>query len=172
MSPCEVDVMSTGTTILIDKLLHTVVSRNASDLHLAVGSPPVVRVDGRLMRLETKELGSEDTVGLMKSITPERCQQELQEVGGTDFGFAFGDVARFRVSVFKQRGCVGIVLRQLPNRLMDFKGDGHPAGVGEADHAAAWSDSGDRPDGVGKDDDAGGGGGLHQPQDGPAHHHD
>jgi len=113
-------------TILIDKLLHTVVSRNASDLHLAVGAPPVVRVDGRLMRLETKELGPEDTVGLMKSITPERCQQELQEVGGTDFGFAFGDVARFRVSVFKQRGYVGIVLRQLPNRLMDFKEMGTP----------------------------------------------
>ncbi|MBN1591194.1 MAG: type IV pilus twitching motility protein PilT [Pirellulales bacterium] len=114
------------STVLIDKLLHTVVSRKASDLHIAVGSPPVVRVDGRLMRLETKELTSEDTVSLMKSITPERCQQELQEVGGTDFGFAFGDVARFRVSVFKQRGYVGIVLRQLPNRLMDFKEMGTP----------------------------------------------
>jgi twitching motility protein PilT len=113
-------------TILIDKLLHTVVARKASDLHIAVGTPPVVRVDGRLMRLETKELTPEDTVSLMKSITPERCQQELQEVGGTDFGFAFGDVARFRVSVFKQRGCVGIVLRQLPNKLMDFKEMGTP----------------------------------------------
>ncbi len=116
-------------TILIDKLLQTVISRNASDLHITVGSPPVVRVDGRLMRLETKELNAEDTVGLMKSITPERCQQELQEVGGTDFGFAFGDVARFRVSVFKQRGHVGIVLRQLPTKLMDFKEMGTPAAM-------------------------------------------
>ena len=118
-----------GTTILIDKLLQTVISRNASDLHITVGSPPVVRVDGRLMRLETKVLDAEDTVGLMKSITPERCQQELQEVGGTDFGFAFGEVARFRVSVFKQRGHVGIVLRQLPSKLMDFKEMGTPAAM-------------------------------------------
>jgi twitching motility protein PilT len=113
-------------TVLIDKLLHTVVTRKASDLHITVGAPPVVRVDGRLLRLETKELDADDTVSLMKSITPERCQQELQEVGGTDFGFAFGDMARFRVSVFKQRGSVAMVLRQLPAKLMRFEDMGTP----------------------------------------------
>ena len=113
-------------TVLIDKLLHTVVTRGASDLHITVGSPPVVRVDGQLRRLETKELTADDTVALMKSITPERCQQELQEVGGTDFGFAFGELARFRVSVFKQRGTVAMVLRQLPANLMKFEDMGTP----------------------------------------------
>lgn len=113
-------------TILIDKLLQTVVNRKVSDLHIAVGQPPVIRLDGRLVRLDTKVLEPEDTVALMKSITPERCQQELQEVGGSDFGFAFGDQARFRVSVFKQRGNVGMVLRQIPNKLLDFKALGTP----------------------------------------------
>lgn len=108
-------------SILIDKLLQTVVQRKASDLHITTGQPPVVRLDGRLVRLETKVLEPEDTTALMKSITPERCQQELQEVGGTDFGFAFGDAARFRVSVFKQRGHVAMVLRQIPNKLLNFK---------------------------------------------------
>ena len=65
-------------TILIDKLLETVVVRGASDLHLAVGQPPVLRLHGRLVRLETKSLEPSDTVALMKSITPGRCQQELQ----------------------------------------------------------------------------------------------
>ena len=78
-------------TILIDKLLETVVVRNASDLHIAVGQPPVLRLDGRLVKLETKILQPEDTVSLMKSVAPERCQQELQQVGTSDFGFAFGD---------------------------------------------------------------------------------
>ena len=78
------------------------------------------------MRLETKVLEPEDTVALMKSITPERCQQELQEVGGADFGFAFGDMARFRVSVFKQRGNVAMVLRQIPNKLLNFEDLGTP----------------------------------------------
>jgi len=113
-------------TLLIDKLLQTVVNRKASDLHIAVGQPPVLRIDGRLVRLETKVLEPEDTVALMKSITPERCQQELQEVGGADFGFAFGDIARFRVSVFKQKGYVGMVLRLIPNRLMSFEELGTP----------------------------------------------
>ncbi|MCS7306707.1 MAG: type IV pilus twitching motility protein PilT [Thermoguttaceae bacterium] len=113
-------------TILIDKLLQTVVNRKASDLHIAVGQPPVLRIDGRLVRLETKVLEPEDTVALMKSITPERCQQELQEVGGADFGFAFGDIARFRVSVFKEKGHVGMVLRLIPNRLMTFEELGTP----------------------------------------------
>ena len=114
-------------SILIDKLLQTVVNRKASDLHLTVGQPPVIRVDGHLKRLETKVLEPEDTVALMKSIAPERCQQELQEVGGADFGFAFGDQARFRVSIFKERGYVAMALRQIPTKLMDFKDLGTPA---------------------------------------------
>jgi len=113
-------------SILIDKLLQTVVSRKASDLHIAVGQPPVLRLDGRLVRLETKVLEPEDTMALMKSISPERCQQELQEVGGSDFGFAFGDQARFRVSIFKQRGHVGMVLRQIPVKLLNFQDLGTP----------------------------------------------
>ena len=108
-------------TVLIDKLLETVVVRGASDLHIAVGQPPVLRLHGRLLRLETKVLEPEDTTGLMKSITPERCQQELQERGGSDFGFAFGDKARFRVSIFKQKGHTGMVLRQIPNKLMSME---------------------------------------------------
>ncbi|MDR2761078.1 MAG: type IV pilus twitching motility protein PilT [Planctomycetaceae bacterium] len=109
------------STILVDKLLETVFTRGASDLHIAVGQPPVLRLHGRLVKLETKVLEPEDTVSLMKSITPERCQQELQQSGSTDFGFAFGDKARFRVSVFKQRGNTGIVLRQIPNKLLSME---------------------------------------------------
>ncbi len=113
-------------SILIDKLLQTVVNRKASDLHIAVGQPPVLRLDGRMVRLETKVLEPDDTVGLMKSIAPERCQRELQEAGGSDFGFAFGDQARFRVSIFKQKGCVGMVLRQIPNKLLTMEQLGTP----------------------------------------------
>lgn len=108
-------------TVLIDKLLETVYVRGASDLHIAVGQPPVLRLHGRLVKIETKVLQPEDTISLMKSIAPERCQQELQQVGGADFGFAFGDKARFRVSIFKQRGNTGMVLRQIPNKLMSME---------------------------------------------------
>jgi len=114
-------------TILIDKLLQACVKQNASDIHITTGQPPVFRLDGRMRRLDTKVLDPDDTVALMKSITPERCQRELQEVGGTDFGFSFGEAARFRVSVFKQRGHVAMVLRQIPNKLLTMEQLGLPA---------------------------------------------
>ncbi|WP_298869409.1 type IV pilus twitching motility protein PilT [uncultured Gimesia sp.] len=116
-------------TVQIDKLLETVVKEKVSDLHITTGQPPVVRVGGRMVRLETKSLEPDDTVALMKSITPERNQQELQEVGGTDFGFAFGEHARFRVSVFKQRGHISMVLRRIPNEFLTFEQLGLPAVV-------------------------------------------
>ena len=112
--------------MLIDKLLEHVVNTGASDLHIAVGRPPTVRINGRLRSLNTKVLAPEDTVGLMKSIAPERSQQELQEVGTADFGFAYADRARFRVSIFKERGNVAIALRQIPNKLLSFEQIGLP----------------------------------------------
>ncbi|WP_261361780.1 type IV pilus twitching motility protein PilT [Aeoliella straminimaris] len=104
-------------TILIDKLLSAAIKQGASDLHITCGQPPVLRLHGRMQKLKTKVLEPEDTMGLMKSITPDRCQQEFQETGSTDFGFAFGEQARFRVSVFRQRGKVAMVLRQIPVEL-------------------------------------------------------
>jgi len=113
-------------TMNMDRLLQACVSQGASDIHITVGRPPTLRIDGHLRSLETKVLEPDDTVALMKSITPERCEQEIQEEGGTDFGFAFGDAARFRVSVFKQKGNVSIVLRQIPNKLLTFEQLGLP----------------------------------------------
>ncbi len=113
-------------TILIDKLLAAVVKQGASDLHITVGQPPVLRLSGRMQKLKTKVLEDADTMGLMKSITPDRCQQEFQETGSTDFGFAFGEEARFRVSVFRQRGKVAMVLRQIPVDLFSMEQLGVP----------------------------------------------
>jgi twitching motility protein PilT len=110
----------------MDRLLQACVMQGGSDIHLVTGRPPVLRIDGRLRSLETKVLGSDDTVALMKSITPERNQQELQEEGGTDFGFAFGDKARFRVAIFKQKGNVTVVLRLIPTKIMTFEEIGLP----------------------------------------------
>ena len=105
-------------TILIDRLLEACVKQGASDIHITVGQPPVFRLHGRLRKLETKVLEPEDTVALMKSISPERCQRELQEAGSSDFGFAYADKARFRVSIFKQRGNIAMVLRQIPTTML------------------------------------------------------
>jgi twitching motility protein PilT len=113
-------------TLHIDRILETCIKRGASDIHLTVGRPPVLRLSGRLRSLETKVLEPEDTIGLMKSITPDRNQQEIQEEGGTDFGFAFGEAGRFRVSIFRQKGNLAVVLRLIPNKLLSFEQIGLP----------------------------------------------
>jgi twitching motility protein PilT len=114
------------STLQIDRLLETVVKRKASDLHLAVGKPPVLRLHGHMRELQTKVLDGEDTSALMKSITPERIQQEFEEQGSGDFGFAYGAEARFRVSIFKQKGFTSMVLRRIPNTLLTFEQIGLP----------------------------------------------
>ncbi len=113
-------------TVNMDRLLEACVTQEASDLHLVTGRPPVLRIDGTLRPLETKILEPDDTTALMKSVTPDRNQQELQEEGGTDFGFAYGDVARFRVSIFKQKGNISIVMRRIPTTIMTFEEIGLP----------------------------------------------
>ena len=113
-------------TVNMDRLLQACISQEASDIHLVTGLSPVLRIDGQLRALETKVLEPDDTVALMKSITPERNQQELQEEGGTDFGFAFRDSGRFRVSIFRQKGNITLVLRLIPTKIMTFEEIGLP----------------------------------------------
>ncbi len=110
----------------INRLLDVVIRENASDLHLTVGRPPVIRLHGTLRSLSLAELGPDDTVAMMKSIASERHQQELSERGGSDFGFAYSEAARFRVSIFRERGNVGLVLRLIPSRLLTFEEIGLP----------------------------------------------
>jgi twitching motility protein PilT len=108
-----------------------VVSEGASDLHVRVGVPPVIRVHGILHRVEGPSLTPEDTEELMRSITSEDHIQHVRERGGADFGFAFGELARFRVSVFKEKGNFGIVARQIPTKLLLFEDIGLPPSVRE-----------------------------------------
>ncbi len=113
-------------TVHIDRLLDACIRMGGSDLHLVTGRPPILRISGKLKPLETKVLTPDDTVSLMKSVTPERNQQELQEEGSTDFGFAFGDKGRFRTAIFRQRGHISLVLRLIPSDMLTFDQIGLP----------------------------------------------
>ena len=110
-------------------LLDLVLEEGASDLHIPCYSSPVLRIHGEMTPLDAEPMGPEDTEYLMKSITSEANQQKLQQDGTVDYGFAFGDKARFRVSVFKAKGTIGMVLRTIPNTLMTFEQLGLPNSV-------------------------------------------
>src|SRR5258708_4649050 len=82
-----------------------------------------------MRKLETKVLDSDDTTALMKSITPDRCQQELQEKGGADFAIEFTDGVRFRTAIYKQKGTIGMVIRRIPSQFLTFEQIGMPDAV-------------------------------------------
>jgi twitching motility protein PilT len=112
-------------------LLQLVVSEGASDLHTRVGASPTIRVHGTLHRVEGPALTPETSEELMRSITSEEHIQAVRERGGADFAFAFGEAARFRVSVFKEKGNFGMVLRQIPSKMLTFEQIGLPESVRE-----------------------------------------
>jgi len=101
-------------------LLQLMVSEGSSDLHIRNGIPPAIRVHGTLHKVEGPPLSADDCEELMRSISSEDHIQQVRENGGADFAFAFGDAARFRVSVFKERGDFAMVLRQIPAHCLPW----------------------------------------------------
>jgi twitching motility protein PilT len=112
-------------------LLQLMVSEGSSDLHIRVNTAPTIRVHGTLHRVEGPALKPEDAEELMRSLTSEEHIQQVRERGGADFAFAFGEAARFRVSVFKEKGNFAMVLRQIPSKLLTFEQIGLPESVKE-----------------------------------------
>ena len=115
----------------MNELLELVFEQNASDLHLQVGQPPTLRLSGSMTPIDGPPLEAIDTERLMLSITPDVHVQSTKLNGGADFGFAYMDKARFRVSVLKSKGNYGMVLRQIPNRMFGLRDIGMPDKIRE-----------------------------------------
>ncbi len=115
----------------MNDLLEIVVEQHASDLHLQVGQPPTLRLSGSMTPVDGPAITPQDAENLMLSITPDAHVQNVKLNGGTDFGFAYLDKARFRVSVLKSKGNYGMVLRQIPNKMFGLREIGLPDKVKE-----------------------------------------
>ena len=120
--------------IHIHRLLDLVIKSDGSDLHLAVGIRPRLRVHGRMRDVQVDVLVEEDTLEMMKTIAPQRNLLEFKEKGTTDFAYPYEEKARCRVSCYRQRGVVGIARRLLPNRLRSVEEIGLPDRVRELLH--------------------------------------
>ncbi|MEP7009072.1 MAG: type IV pilus twitching motility protein PilT [Acidobacteriota bacterium] len=106
----------------INDLLKIAVERKASDLHLKVGSHPVIRVDGELIGLaDLKRLLQEDTIAMAFSIMNARQKQRFKEEYELDIAYSVPGLGRFRCNVFQQRGAVGLVLRVIPARIQTMR---------------------------------------------------
>ncbi|MBZ5640641.1 MAG: type IV pilus twitching motility protein PilT [Acidobacteriia bacterium] len=106
----------------INDLLKIATDHGASDLHLKVGSHPVIRVDGRLIPLtEEKRLMQEDSIAMAFSIMSARQKQKFKDNFEIDMAYSVPGLGRFRCSVFQQRGTVGVVLRVIPVRILTIR---------------------------------------------------
>jgi twitching motility protein PilT len=106
----------------INDLLKIAIERKASDLHLKVGSHPVLRIDGDLAPLgELKRLMQEDTIGMAFSIMNARQKQRYKEEFELDIAYSVPGLGRFRCNVFQQRGAVGLVMRVIPARILSVR---------------------------------------------------
>ncbi len=108
-------------------LLKQTVELSGSDLHLSIGSPPQVRVHGELQRLEYPELTASDTKSLSYAVLTDAQKKRFEEMLELDFSFGIRGVARFRCNMFNQKGAVGAVYRQIPEKIRTFEELGLPA---------------------------------------------
>lgn len=115
----------------MNDLLELMVEEGASDLHIQVKQPPTLRMSGSMTPVDGPPLDERQTEDLMKAITSSANQEKLKTTGGADFGFAYKDQARFRVSVMRAKGAYGMVLRQIPNDLFTLGKIGLPEKVKE-----------------------------------------
>ncbi len=108
-------------------LLKKTVEISGSDLHLSIGSPPQVRVHGELQKLDHPELTASDTKSLAYAVLTDAQKKRFEEMLELDFSFGIRGVARFRCNMFNQKGAVGAVYRQIPEKIRTFAELGLPA---------------------------------------------
>lgn len=117
--------------IHLDDLLRAACEKGSSDLHLTVGLPPVVRVDGSLQHLNYQHLQPNDTQRLIYDILSSDQVQWFEKTRELDFSYGVKEVGRFRVNVYRQRGSVGAALRAISDQIPSFEQLGLPSIIRE-----------------------------------------
>jgi twitching motility protein PilT len=101
----------------INHLLSSGFEQKASDIHITVGIPPIMRINGDLKRFGTEVTVPEDTEGMAKAIIPEKLWDQFKSKGELDFSYGIPGVSRFRLNAYHQRGCVSLAARVVPTRI-------------------------------------------------------
>lgn len=112
--------------MIIKTLLKEMMERRATDLHLTVGTPPVVRIDGELERMEYDPLTGQDTQNLVYSLIKDEQKKRFELEKELDFAFGIKGLSRFRANVFYQRGCIACAIRSIPHEILSFEELGLP----------------------------------------------
>ncbi|HUP00039.1 MAG TPA: type IV pilus twitching motility protein PilT [Gemmatimonadota bacterium] len=139
--PIAAETAAEQPSINIRPLLEELVGTGGSDLHLTVGQPPKVRIDGVLRDSRTwpHAVEPKQTIELAYSLLTEKQKRSFEVDDELDFSFGIARLSRFRANIFRQRGAVAIAIRQIPFEIRDFRT------LGLSEHVAAFAD---RPNGM------------------------
>src|SRR6267154_1043135 len=105
----------------IDAFFNLMFEQKASDLHMASGNPPMLRINGELQRVDYPPLESDSLKTMLYEIAPDYKIKQFEETGDVDFGYEIPKISRFRVNFFNQKNGIGAVFRQIPSRVLSFE---------------------------------------------------
>jgi twitching motility protein PilT len=105
----------------IDAFFNLMFEQKASDLHMASGNPPMLRINGELQRVDYPPLESDALKAMLYEIAPDYKIKQFEETGDVDFGYEIPNISRFRVNFFNQKNGVAAVFRQIPSRVLSFE---------------------------------------------------
>jgi twitching motility protein PilT len=105
---------------LLQKILSYAVKNGASDVHLTVGSPPAVRLDGTIRFIESESLTPDDTNGFLDELLTPKQKDAFMDSGDADLAYSVPGLGRFRVNILRQRGSVAVVMRHVRGKILDF----------------------------------------------------
>ncbi|MFH1259402.1 MAG: type IV pilus twitching motility protein PilT [Elusimicrobiota bacterium] len=115
----------------INDLLILMVEKNASDLHLTVGAPPMLRIDGEIIPTSFERLSSDVCQRIIYSLLTDTQKERFEANNELDLSFGIKGIGRIRMNVFRQRGSVGAALRAIPSKISSFTELGLPAAIHE-----------------------------------------
>ncbi|MGH7975730.1 MAG: ATPase, T2SS/T4P/T4SS family, partial [Limisphaerales bacterium] len=105
----------------IDAFFNLMFEQKASDLHMSSGNPPILRINGELLRVDYPPLESDPLKTMLYEIAPEHKVKQFEETGDVDFGYEIPNISRFRVNFFNQKAGIAAVFRQIPSRVLSFE---------------------------------------------------
>ena len=105
----------------IDAFFNLMFEQKASDLHLASGNSPMLRINGELHRVDFAPLANDDLKTMLYEITPEYKIKIFEETGDVDFGYEIPNISRFRANYFQQKNGISAVFRQIPSKVLSFE---------------------------------------------------
>ncbi|MDE3098160.1 MAG: type IV pilus twitching motility protein PilT [Verrucomicrobiota bacterium] len=105
----------------IDAFFNLMFEQKASDLHMSSGNPPILRIDGHLLRVDYPPLEADALKAMLYEIAPDYKIKHFEETGDVDFGYEVPNMCRFRVNFFNQKNGIAAVFRQIPTKVLTFE---------------------------------------------------